>query len=309
MTLLRRLAGVALALGLVTDVLGGPWDLGSALHAQERGQPLYFSVVDTTGSPITDMTADEFEVRLGGTRVEILSATLANEPMQVTVLVDNSGTTRAAIARIRDGLRVFLDAMPQGHEVALVTLSPQARWIARHTTDREELKKTVDYIVPDRGGAAFVDALVEAGGRFEGAEGKRPVIVAITSNAGQMVFNETRYNRFVQRVIAHGATVHSLLLRTTDPTIIGSGGQSEISIQLTQITGGRYESVGASVISETLESLAEEISRHQAELANQYRVIYARPEWVAPDSNIGAGVQRADWGLGNVYISLDGRLP
>ncbi len=306
MTLLRRLAGVALALALVTGVPGGPLDLAPALHAQATGQ-LYFSVVDQTGSPVTDMTAEEFTVRLGGTECEILSATL-NVPMRVTVLVDNSEGTRDAIVYIRRGLERFLDAMPQGHEIALISLARNPRWIVRHTTNREELKERMGLIQRDRGsGSTFLDALVEAGGRFEDAEGKRSVIVAITNHGqGSSNSNQAAYELLVNRVIAQGATVHVLLLTTNRA---GSGLQLDVARELTQMTGGRYEALNVGTgFPDKLESLAEEISSRQAELATQYRVIYARPESVAPGSAIQAGVRRAGGGVGNIYISLDGRL-
>ncbi len=306
MTLLRRLAGVALALALVTGVPGGPLDLAPALHAQATGQ-LYFSVVDQTGSPITDMTADEFSVSLGGTGCEILSATL-NEPMRVTVLVDNSEGTRGEMVYIRRGLERFLDGMPQGHEIALITLARNPRWIVRHTTNREQLKEGVGLIQTDRAsGSTFLDALVEAGGRFEDAEGKRSVIVAITNNGdGSSHSNQSAYERLVNQVSAHGATVHALVLTTNRR---GSGLQLDVARNLTQMTGGQYEALNVGTgFPDKLESLAEEISRHQAELATQYRVIYALPESVPPGSTISAGVRRASGGVGNFSISLDGRL-
>ena len=84
--------------------------------------------------------------------------------------------------------------------------------------------------------------------------------MAITSDVGENSnANQTRYNRFVERVIAHGVTVHSLLLRSVFSGR-GSDVQTGISMHLTQITGGRYEPAGASTVSEKLESLAVYIS-------------------------------------------------
>ena len=194
-----RFAALRWLVAVVALAMVGGW---STPRAQGQAR-LFLSVVDANGAPVTDLSTDEFEITWGDATSDILSAELAREPMKVTVLVDNSGTVSdASLEHIRDGLRLFLRAMPERSEVALITLARQPRWVVRHTTDRAELERGVDRIVPDGGsGVALLDGLVEAGDRVGDDEQRREVIVAVSTNVGETSNSkQADYERLVRRV-------------------------------------------------------------------------------------------------------------
>ena len=55
---------------------------------------------------------------------------------------------------MREGLRLFVDALPQEVEVAIATIGGRPQFRARHTSDREELMDAIGVVVPEMEGAA-----------------------------------------------------------------------------------------------------------------------------------------------------------
>jgi len=79
----RRGAATALAVSVVSAAAG---DASAAQQAR------VFPVVhDATGSPVTDLSAADFVVRIDGEDQEVLSAEPAGEPPSIVLLTDQLG--------------------------------------------------------------------------------------------------------------------------------------------------------------------------------------------------------------------------
>ena len=52
-------------------------------------------------------------------------------PIKVQLLIDN-GRHESALVQIRNGVKGFVEAMPDGIEMSLVTTAPQPRFIVHH---------------------------------------------------------------------------------------------------------------------------------------------------------------------------------
>ena len=59
------------------------------------------------------MTPEEVFVQWDGMACEILELELINWSVRVTVFVDNATESKAALPDMREGLRLFLEALPQ----------------------------------------------------------------------------------------------------------------------------------------------------------------------------------------------------
>ena len=57
-----------------------------------RTNTVYVSVVEESGAPVTDLTADEFAVKEDGQSRDIVGVTTASEPLHLMILVDDNGT-------------------------------------------------------------------------------------------------------------------------------------------------------------------------------------------------------------------------
>ena len=72
---------------------------------------VYATVRDKSGHLVTDLQAEDFEIRERGTRVPLTLFSADVQPIRLAILVDMSGThfERAAAQQLRDGLSAFVD--------------------------------------------------------------------------------------------------------------------------------------------------------------------------------------------------------
>ena len=181
-TFLRPLTGAMIALVLI--VFGAPWTTTSQV-VSAQAQTLFVSVTDADGVPVTDLTSSELVVEMDGQHAETLDLEPIDWPVRVTVFVDNGVGTQTLLDHMREGVRLFLNALPPDVEVAIASIGGRPQFWVTHTTDRTELEDAVGVIVPDREGAAqFLDALYEEAERLhEDEEGQYfPVIVMVATN-------------------------------------------------------------------------------------------------------------------------------
>ena len=90
-----------------------------------------------------------------------------------------------------------------------------------------------------------------------------------------------------------------------------------MGIQLTRMTGGRYEAIAASVrLATLLPELAEQIAQSHLRQSRQYRITYDASTAVTPNSERPAGIHDSPQisaattrpGV-NGILTYDGRLP
>ena len=302
-TCLRPLTGALLALVLI--VFGAPGSLSQVVLAQS--QVLFVSVVDSNGEPVTDLEPGELVVQWDDENCEMLNLELINWPVRVTVFVDNGDGSRNALQHMREGLKLFVDAIPEEVEVALLTIGSQPRWVTRHTADRAELARGIDLITPDAGAAArFVDALIEEAGRLNDDEERQylPVIVMVASDGPEgSTPVQRRLEQMMQRMLDNSATVHTRILLTgrfAPP-------QVSIGIDVGNLTGGTYEALAApSGFRTMLPELGQDIARKHKRVSQQYRVTYAQPDGASDRPTISIAVTRPGVDL---IATFDGNLP
>ena len=301
----RLVAGTLLALALI--VFGGPWS---------TSQVVFLSVVDANGEPVSDLELDEVIVQWDGVDCETLNLEPIDWPVRVTVFVDNGEGSLEALQHMREGLKGFVDAIPEEVEVALMTLARQPRWVTRHTSDREELARGIDLIVPDAGAAArFRDALIEEAGRLNDDEERQyfPVIVMVASDGPEGSTSlQPAYDKMLQRLIDSSATVHTRIF-SGDRLSAGRGGldnlgqQIQIGMNLRDVTRGSYEVLNVGTGFRTiLPELAREIARKHKMVSSQYRITYAPPDGVSDQAVTSILTSRP--GL-NLIPTLDGNVP
>ncbi len=281
-TRLRPLTGALLALILI--VFGAPWTNTSQV-VSAQSQSFFVSFTDADGVPVTDMTAQEVVVEMDGEHGQTLSLEPIDWPVRVTVFVDNGLTSLPALDHMREGVRLFLDALPPDVEVAIGTIAGRPQILARHTTDRAELTDAIGAIAPDMEGAAtFIDALYEEAERLhEDEEGQYfPVIVMVVTNGpeGSSRVRDRPFREMMERLFAEGASVHTRIHTATSVSgVKQGGGQIRWGIDIGEATGGSYEALSSPNGFRTLlPQLAEDIARKHRLVSNQYRLIYAPPE-------------------------------
>ena len=303
---LRPATGVLVVLALV--VFGAPWSTSQVAFTQN--QTLFISVTDANGEPVTDLEPDDLQVTWDDTVCETLDLEPFNWPVRVTVFVDNGDGSRNALQHMREGLKLFVDEIPEGVEVALLTIGSQPRWITRHTADQEELARGIDLITPDTGAASrFMDALIEEAGRLNDDEERQyfPVIVMVATDGPEGSTGlPQRLDEMLQRLVEHSATVHTRLLSTGDNF---EARQVQVGVRVGEVTRGSYEALAIGNAFRTmLPELAQDIARKHTRVSNQYRLTYAPPDGASaqPAIRIALSDEYAD---ATLSPTLDGNLP
>jgi predicted RNA binding protein with dsRBD fold (UPF0201 family) len=241
----------------------------ASLSAQSPMQ-IYASVLDASGKPVTDLQPADFEVREGGVVRKLITATLADEPMRIALLVDTSAEATEALNHFRAGLTSFVAGMPAKHEIALISIGRQLRVRVQPTLDRAKIADGINNLFPDGGATVLVDALRESHSRFlRKAENRWPVFVVVTTdgpdNSGT---RDDEYERFIRELQATGATGHMMIVKTR-----GSGVAGQIGLNLRDYTGGLLEQIAVSnALGEQMKTFGEKIAAHAAHVATQYKV-------------------------------------
>ena len=308
----RPVAAALLVLALM--VFGAPWSTSHVVLAQSYS--LFASVVDADGNPVTDLGPDELRVQWDGVDCLTLSVESVDMPVRVSFFVDNAEGGLEALQHVREGLKDVLDILPPEVEIGLLTLARQPRWVARHTTDRAELERGIDLMVPDGGTAArFRDALVEEAGRVaEDSERQYlPVVVIVGSDglegSGTL---QRHYEEMVNRMLENSVTVHALMFISGQADVGGrpsanQGQALQVAMNVTDLTRGSYQQLNvANGFRRMLPELAEDIARKHRLARTQYRVLYDPPPG-APDA-LAVSVAVARPGL-QLTATADGNVP
>ncbi len=116
------------------------------------------SVTDRHGRAIPGMRDADFSVYEDGSQRKIVDVTPANEPFNLVLLLDVSGSVEERIDFIRKAARDFLRTASPQDSISIISFHDDIKIISDFTTDRSLLSKKLDEL--DAGGAtAMYDAL------------------------------------------------------------------------------------------------------------------------------------------------------
>ena len=257
----------------------------SPVAAQPR---VYVQVIDQrTGSVVHDLHASEVMVREDGVLRPVLDVRPANLPVSLAILVDNGPASARAFSRVQEGLRDFVDRLPENQPMSLLVLAPEPRWIAQDVRTAEEMRRAIDGMsVTDGSGPQVLEGVEEAA-RWLTAETAyaRPVAVLVSADAAYLYPEATeRFGALTQRVRRDGITVHTLVMLSPAPGSLKRrvSVPEAIGRDLSTVTGGAFVSLflGAS-LDQQLAEIADRIRARNRELARQHLVRFERPEGAA----------------------------
>jgi Ca-activated chloride channel family protein len=268
-------------------VAGAACLLPTSAPAQSRTAEVYVSVLDSSGAPVTDLTAQDFRVREDGIAREVVKVAPATARLSVALLVDDSQAAGPSLQMIREGLHDFIAALAGKAEVAIITFGERPTVVINYTTDQKRLLDAAARIFPRSGsGAYFMDAIVDASNGFAKRKAERPVIAALLLEDPHE-FSNRSYTQVLDALQQGGAALHLIAVggpaaATTDEL----RNRNEAIALGTERTGGRRDQVLAeTAIPARMRQLADE-------LTHQYVVTYASPEELIPSEKLEVTVTR-----------------
>ena len=103
-------------------------------------------VTDRQGKRITDLKKEDFQVFENGVRQEIAGFAATDEPVDVALLLDTSGSTEMELAKIQNAAIDFVNQLHPDDEVAILSFADDVRLQEDFTIDRDKneygIKKT-----------------------------------------------------------------------------------------------------------------------------------------------------------------------
>ena len=125
-------------------------------------------VTDALGKPLMGLKAANFTVFEDGVRQEIEEFTASTAPMEVALLLDTSGSTRADLALIRRSAQYFINSLRPGDRVAIIAFRStvidgagvaEPEMIVSMTGNRSELADTLERVGTSNG-TPYYDGLI-----------------------------------------------------------------------------------------------------------------------------------------------------
>jgi hypothetical protein len=268
--------------------------------AAQTTREVYVTAVDRKGVPITDLQAAEFEVKVGGKRVEVTSAEAGRVPMRIALLVSDAGT-----GGFQGGIANFIQKLSRRAEFALISVLVQPEILVDYSSDPVELGAGLRRLGA-RGlqrGAQLLESIQEAT-RHIRREGTRPVIVVVrvggegpTTLSGKEVREQLQKSGAMLYVIStvgaqraapsqarEGISAQQAQLRDDEAVesahnlalVLGDGARE---------SGGRHDQVISTTLIPKMEQLADE-------LLNQYVLTCVLPDGVKPTDRVSVSSKR-----------------
>jgi hypothetical protein len=239
------------------------------------------------------LKAEHFAIRESGRDRDVVSVEPLRTPMHLAVLVDTSVANGAPDETFRSAVLAFIDRVAPGNHVAHYSFGDRPSRIAAFTDDPAGLRSAASGMFGwGHQRSLLIDTLDLALRDFETIEAARPVIVAISSESPEA--SGKTAGGVVRRLIAQSVAFHTISITgNPGPSTSGSAGgdvptksrqltgliaagegdreRTQLLQQGTTATGGGGQRV-ASIL-----ALPNALGRVASELANSYKVTFARP--------------------------------
>lgn len=243
------------------------------------------SVTDRHGRAIGGMRESDFTVWENGVERRVTSVAPANEPFNLVLLLDVSGSVEERMDFIRKAARDFLRTASPQDRISIISFRDDIQVISDFSTDRQMLSKKLDEIDAG-GGTALYDALgYILSEPLRRIRGERTAIVVMSDGDDNKSF--LPFPAILQALSESGALVYPLYVPsglipeasvpkpevTIDPTrtryLTLTTRAEEEGRKLAEVSGGIYYPI------RRLEDLQKAYDDVVAQLRSAYTITYA----------------------------------
>jgi VWFA-related protein len=255
---------------------------------------VYVTVTDKAGSPVTDLTADDFLIKEGGVARDVVAAAVSHVPLRIAIIVDDNGTGifRYAVAK-------FIERLQGLAEFSLSTINVQQMKLVDFTANSANLVAAINQLsarpAANEGGQ-LLEGIYDTAKDFQKRFARRPVIVALT--VGGEEHSPVPAHYVLEELQKSGAALHVIAINNsalrTLPVAQRPGALLESNLNLSEVLGDgskqsggtRGEIVASAGIVAGLQQLAEE-------LRTQYAVSFSRKDKPKSNDKLNVSVKRA----------------
>jgi VWFA-related protein len=184
------------------------------------------SVTDRNGRAIGGMKESDFTIYENGVERKITNVVPAQEPFNLVLLLDVSGSVQERIDFIRKAARDFLNTASRQDRIAIISFRDDIQVISNFSTDRRMLSRKLDEI--DAGGAtALNDALAYVlADTVKPMRGERTAVVVLSDGDDNKSF--VPFPALLEATIESGVLIY--------PLYVPSGLIPEASVPRPEVT-------------------------------------------------------------------------
>jgi len=276
---MRTFASCLLATAVGLSVSSSPV---AAQPGGDRQRSVFVTATTADGAPVDTLTAEDVIVREDGVTREVLKVARATEPVDITLLVDNSTAATRALQDMRLALEKFVDAFAGPHSITLVTVADRPTVQVKATTSKAALQRGVQrlFVQPDAG-ATLIEGIIDVSKSLAKSEPRRAAIIAITSFGTE--FSDRGFQYALDELARSGAVLHVLELQDTQQADQTSQNVRDRNIVIDR---GTSETGGARELLVTNLSLNDRLQKVGQLITSQFEVQYGRPETLIPPRKI-----------------------
>lgn len=250
----------------------------TAQTTNARQRTLLVTALNEDGTAAESLDVKDVIVREDGIAREVLSVRRATEPVDITILVDNSQAATRALQDMRLGLEKFVTTFAGPHPITLTTVADRPTVQVASTTSKAQLLRGVKRLFAQpEAGTYLVEAVIETSKTLQKRKPARAAILAISSFG--IEFSDRGYQFALDELAKSGASLHVLELQDTvqaDQQSIAVRDRSILIDQGTTETGGTRELLLANL------SLTDALQKVGKVITTQYEVVYGRPDTLIP---------------------------
>jgi hypothetical protein len=290
---------VAVAVLLTSSV-----PLSVATGAQGRTRTVCASVVAKDGTPVTDLTAADFEVKEGGKAQEITGVKLAATPLRVHTIVSDGGTGAFQLGVLR-----LVQTLQVPAEFAFTSVLVQPERLSEFSASPDQVGKAIQRL-GRRGeltsGNQLMEAIVGALADIT-AEGRRGVLLVLRiGNESSSTISADTVREALRRT---GTTMYVVSRTGASKGGLSYAGASGTPAEIAQRqmnaadladaalnlnlvlgdgsrdSGGYHQEISLLTAAATLEQLASEIR-------NRYEITYVLPSGTRPGDKLEVTTRR-----------------
>ena len=183
-------------------------------RGEVRMVTLAVAVYDRDGHPLTDLKPEDFEVYEDGVLQTIAHAASEEEPFNLALLLDLSGSTRRDRRAMMEAAKRFLDITRPQDKVAIYALAGSMFQVVTPLTgDRDRLYQVIDQMPDVSGASPIYDAIVLAyAEEFQDRPQERNALIVITDGVDNRIHDTGVPSRVSAKKLRRAAQSMNVLI-------------------------------------------------------------------------------------------------
>jgi VWFA-related protein len=268
---------------LVWSLVGVAQESGSDRAIFRTGVSLVHVDAEVTaedGRILGDLSKSDFRVFDQRKEQPLLHCSLGDEPLDLILLFDISGSMRPVVNRVSEAARAGLAELRDGDRVAVMVFNTRSRMVQPFTEDLQQVERAIREEVLDMpfdGGTRIQSAVDDAAKRFlrQKRDARRRAILIITDNVGQRTMKESTVVRDLWEAdtILSGLIVRSGAARTLQTVMMITS--PHLMAMQAGMTGIAEKTGGDSIYSDDPGAGFQDAMRR---IRTRYSLYYAQPK-------------------------------